>query len=177
MICQRSQDGEWETQPPGDPQDLPEGYQINPCENCCRVVPNHSLDNCHHLELTNYGVRFAIIRGARCIAPIKASWRGYLNGIVEIEALCPVCNWFIMRDVGGVVTYHNPKSCLKNCRMVLNEQGDKWVIKIDDDKEDESSPLGLCAGGQHAHESWQEYKKCYADLQEKYTYCQRTPVL
>ena len=46
MICQRNQDDEWEMQPPGDPQDLPEGYQVNACENCCRVVPNHSLDNC-----------------------------------------------------------------------------------------------------------------------------------
>ena len=66
------------------------------------------------------------------------------------------------------MTYHNPESCLKNCRMVLNEQGDKWVIKIDDG--DESSPLSLCAGGQHAHKSWQEYRKCYTELQEKYTY-------
>ena len=177
MICQRNQDGEWETQPPGDPQDLLEGYQVNPCENCCRIVPSHSLDNCPHPEFSNYGVRFAIIRGARCVAPIRASQRSYLNGIVEIEALCPVCNWFIMRDVGGVVTYHNPQSCLKNCRMVLNEQGDKWVIKIDDDEEDESSLLSLCADGQHAHKSWQEYRKCYAELQEKYTYHQELRTL
>ena len=168
MICQRNRDGEWEMQPPRDPQDLLEGYQVNPCENCCRIVPNHSLDNCPHSECSNYRARFAIVRGARCVAQIRASRRGYLNGIIEIEALCPVCNWFIMRDVGGVVTYHNPESCLKNCRMVLNEQGDKWVIKIDDG--DESSPLSLCAGGQHAHKSWQEYRKCYAELQEKYTY-------
>ena len=55
-----------------------------------------------------------------------------------------------MRDVDGRMTYHNPESCLKNCRMVLNEWGDKWVIKIDE--EDDPPPLGLCAGGQHAHE-------------------------
>ena len=52
--------------------------------------------------------------------------------------------------------------------MVLSEQGDKWVIMIDDG--DELPPLSLCAGGQHAHKSWQEYRKCYIELQEKYTY-------
>ena len=71
MICQRNRDGEWEMQPPGDPQDLPEGYQVNPCENCCRIVPNYSLDNCPHPEFSNYEVRFAIVRGARCVARLE----------------------------------------------------------------------------------------------------------
>ena len=131
-------------------------------------MPNHSLDNCPDPEYSNYRARFAIVRGAECVAQIRTSRRGYLNGIIETEALCPVCSWFIIRDVDGVMTYHNPESCLKNCRMVLNEQGDRWVIKIDDG--DELSPLSLCTGGQHAHESWLEYRKCYAELQEKYTY-------
>ena len=52
--------------------------------------------------------------------------------------------------------------------MVLNEWGDEWVIKIYEG--DEPPPLGLCAGGQHAHESWPEYRKCYSDLGEKYAY-------
>ena len=115
MICQKNRDGDWEMQPPRDLQDLLEGYQVNPCENCCRVVPNHSLDNCPEPECSNYRVRFAIVRSARCVAQIKASRRGYLNGIIETEALCPVCNWFILRDVDGVVIYHNPESCLKSC--------------------------------------------------------------
>ena len=68
MICQRNQDGEWESQPPGDPQDPPEGYQVNPCENCCRVVPNHSLDNCPHLKFTNYRVRFPLL-GVQDVLP------------------------------------------------------------------------------------------------------------
>ena len=66
------------------------------------------------------------------------------------------------------MTYHNPETCLKNCQMVLNEWGDEWVIKIYEG--DESPLLGLCAGGQHAHESWPEYRKCYSDLGEKYAY-------
>ena len=118
MICKRNQEGEWEMQPPGDLQDLREGYKADPCENCCRIVPDHSLDNCPNPEFSNYGVRFAIVRGTRCLAQIGASRRSYLNGILEIEALCPVCNWFIMRDVDGVMTYHNPETCLKelsNC--------------------------------------------------------------
>ena len=73
----------------------------------------------------------------------------------------------MMRDVDGVVTYYNPKDCLRNCQMILDELGDSWVILFDEG--DEPSPLGLCTGGQHAHESWQEYRDCYAKLQEKYT--------
>ena len=133
-------------------------------------MSDHSLDNYPESEFSDYGVRFAIVRGVRCLAEIGASQRSYLNGILEIEALCPVCNWFIMRDVDGVTTYHNPKTCLKNCQMVLNESGDEWVIKIY--KGDEPPPLGLCAGGQHAYDSWPEYRKCYSDLREKYA-CQR----
>ena len=155
-------------QTPGDPQDLREGYKATPCENCCTIVPDHSLDNCPHWKFSNYGVRMAIARGAKCLAQVGASRRSYLNGILEIDVLCPVCNWFIMRDVDGTTTYHNPESCLKNCWMVLNKWGDKWVIKIDEG--DEPPPLGLCAGGQHAHESWPEYRKCYTELQETYTY-------
>ena len=49
----------------------------------------------------------------------------------------------------------------------MDELGDRWVIKFDE--EDESSPLNLCAGVQHAHKSWQEYRQCYVKLQEKYT--------
>ena len=52
--------------------------------------------------------------------------------------------------------------------MVLNEWGDEWVIKIYEG--DEPPPLGLCAGGQHAQESWPECRKCYSHLGEKYTY-------
>ena len=37
-------------------------------------------------------------------------------------------------------------------------------------KGDKPPPLGLCAGGQHAHESWPGYRKCYSDLREKYAY-------
>ena len=40
------------------------------------------------------------------------------------------------------------------------------MIKFD--AEDEPSPLGLCAEGQHAHKNWQDYRQCYAKLQ-KYT--------
>ena len=29
--------------------------------------------------------------------------------------------------------------------------------------------MNLCVGGQHAHESWQEYRQCYLQLQEKCT--------
>ena len=98
---------------------------------------------------------------------MRASQRSYLNGITDLDALCPVCNWFVMRDVDGVVTYHNPEDCLKNCQMILDELGDRWVILFDEG--DESSPLGLCTGGLHAHKSWQEYGDCYVKLQEKYT--------
>ena len=51
-------------QPDGDPQDLQEGYKVDPCENCGRIVPDHSLDNCPDPEFSNYGVRFTIeVRG------------------------------------------------------------------------------------------------------------------
>ena len=86
MICRRNREGEWEMQPPGDPQDLREGYKATPCENCCTIVPDHSLDNCPHPEFSNYGVRMAIIRGAKCLAQVGASRRSYLSGILEIEA-------------------------------------------------------------------------------------------
>ena len=29
--------------------------------------------------------------------------------------------------------------------------------------------MGLCGGTEHAHESWQEYEQCYADIQGKHT--------
>ena len=35
---------------------------------------------------------------------------------------------------------------------------------------DDPPPLSLCARGKHAHESWPEYRECYAKLQEMYTY-------
>ena len=79
-----------------------------------------------------------------------------------------------MWDVDGVVTYHNPEDCLKNCRIILDEHGDRSVIGFD--QEGEPSPLSLCAGGQHAHESWQEYRQCYTKLQEKYALCRELRV-
>ena len=115
MKCHQNPEGKWEMQPPKDPQGLPGGYQTNPCENCCIVVPDHSVDNCPHPEYGNFGVRFAIARGKECVVQVWASRRKYLNGITDLDALCPVCNWFVMQDIDGVVTYHNPKDCLKNC--------------------------------------------------------------
>ena len=115
MICKRNPEGEWETQPPGDPQGLRRGYKTSPCENCCVTVLDHSLDNCPHPEFGNYGVRMAIVRGERCVAQVGASRRSYMNGILEIEALCPVCSCFIMREMDGNMTYHDPEACLKNC--------------------------------------------------------------
>ena len=166
MKCYKNQEGCWETEPPGDPQELPEGYQSTYCENCCIVVPNHFTGNCPHPEFCNFGVRFTLIRGEEYISLIRTSHRSYLNGITKEEALCSVCNWFIMWEEGGTVKYHNPKECLKKCRIVLREHGDQWKIKFDE--ADEASPLGLCAGGEHAHESWQEYKNCYAEMQGKH---------
>ena len=89
-------------------------------------------------------------RGEPYIAQVRASRRRYLNGILDIEELCPICNWFVMRDIEGVARYHDPEECLRNCRVVLNKRGDQWVIKFDEDEE--STPVNLCAGGQHAHE-------------------------
>ena len=79
------------------------------------MVPNHSIDNCPHPECCNFGVRFAIARGEAYVAQVRASCRSYLNGITDLEALCPIYNWFVMQDVEGVVTYHNPEDCLKSC--------------------------------------------------------------
>ena len=128
MICRKGSEGNWEREPPGDPQDLPEGYQTSPCENCCIIMPNHSTDNCSHPECCNYGVRFTLARNKPYltrdepyITRVRASRRRYLNGITEIEELCPICNWFVMRDVEGIVKYHDPEECLKNCQVVLNE--------------------------------------------------------
>ena len=170
MKCRKGPEGNWEMEPPGDPKDIPEGYQVSPCENCCTAVPNHSTDNCPHPECCNYGVWFAIARGEPYIVVL---W-GYLNGITEIDELCPICNWFVMRNI-GVLRHNNPKECLKNCWITLKEGGDQLEIKFDAGKE--PSPMNLCVGGQHAHESWQEYRQCYAQLQEKYTLCQEIHAL
>ena len=131
------------------------------------MVPDHFTNNCPHPEFRNFGVWFAIKRGEGYVAQVRASWRSYLNGITEEEELCLVCNWFVMRVVDGVVTYHNPEECLKNCRVVLKEHGDQWEIKLD--REDGPLPLGLCAGKEHGHESWQEYEQCYTDIQRRRT--------
>ena len=175
MKCCKGPEGNWETEPPGDPQDLPEGYQVSPCENCCTIIPNHSTDNCPHPECCYYGVQFTIARGEPYIMVLQASRRGYLNRITEIDELCPICKWFVMRNIEGVVKYHNPEECLKSCRIVLKEGGDQWEIKFD--AGEEPSPVNLCAGGQHAHESWQEYRQCYANLQEKYSLCRELRAL
>ena len=167
MKCRRNPDGLWETELPGDPQELPKGYQSSPCENCCTVVPDHFRSNCPHPEFCNFGLRFAIKRVKGYITRIRASQRSYLNGNTDQDELCPVCNWFVMRDVEGVVTYHNPEECLKNCQVILKEHCDQWEIKFDG--EDGPLPLGLCTGKEHTHESWQEYEQCYADIQGKCT--------
>ena len=79
------------------------------------MVPDHFRSNYPHTEFRKFVVWFALKRGEEYITQIKASQRSYLNGITNEEELCPVCNWFVMRDVGGVVMYHNPEECLKNC--------------------------------------------------------------
>ena len=102
MKCRKGPEENWETEPPGDPRDIPGGYQANSCEKCCTVVPDHLANDCPHPESRNYGVRFAISRGEPYI--VRAAGqpdRGYLNGITEIEELYPICNWFVMRKVEG----------------------------------------------------------------------------
>ena len=175
MKCYKNLEGHWEMEPPGDPQELPEEYQSTPCENCCVVVPNHFTGNCPHPESRSFGVRFTLMRGEEYISLIRTSRRSYLNRITDEEELCLVCNWFLMRDEGGVITYHNPEQCLKKCRIVLKEQGDQWKKTFHG--EGEASPLGLCAGREHAHDSWQEYKKCYAEIQRKCNLWQELHVL
>ena len=151
MKCYQNREGRWETEPPGDPQELPEGYQSTYCENCCVVVPNHFTGNCPHPKFCNFGVKFVLIRGDEYISLIQTSQRSYLNGITDEEELCLVCNWFVMWDEGGIAMYHNPEECLKRCHIVLKEHRDQWEIKFDE--EGEASLLGLCAGREHAHES------------------------
>ena len=63
MKCRKKNNEHLETVPPGDSQELREGYQSSPCENCCTVVPDHFSNNCPHPELPNFGVRFTIIIG------------------------------------------------------------------------------------------------------------------
>ena len=115
MKCRKESEGNWEMEPPGDPKDLPEGYQISPCKKCCTIMPNYSTDKCPHPECCNYGARFTIARNEPYIICVRTSRRRYLNGITKLDELCPICNWFAMRDTEGVVRYHNPEECLKNC--------------------------------------------------------------
>ena len=96
MKCHRKADECWETEPPGDPQELPEGYQSSPCENWCTVVPDHLTGDCPHPEFPNFGVLFTLAQGKDLIAQIRTSQRSYLNGITNEEELCPVCNWLVM---------------------------------------------------------------------------------
>ena len=169
MICRRGAKRSWETEPPQDPKDLSEGYQISPCENCCTIIPNHSIDNCPHPECRNFGAWFALARGESYVALPWVIKRKFLNGITEIDELCPICNWFVMWRNEGVVRYHDSEKCLRNCCIVLKEQGDQWMIKITQEGE-EPLPINICAGGQHTHESWQEYRECYSKMQKKYTF-------
>ena len=145
------------------------GYQSSPCENCCAVVPNHCTGNCPHPEFPNFGVRFTLVWGEEFIAQIRISQRSYLNGITNEEELCLACNWFMMREIDGVVVYHNLKDYLRESRIVLMEHGDLWEIKFYEDAE--PPPKGLCTGKGHAHESWQEYKECYMRIQDKFDLC------
>ena len=168
MKCCKGPEGNWKTEPPGDPRDIPEGYQASSCQRCCTVISDHLAGNCSHPESRNYGVRFAIARVEPYIGELRASRKGYLNGITEIDELCPICNWFVMRKVEGVETYHHPEECLRRCRIVLKEDGDQWEIKFGTAKE--PLPENLCTGGRHTHESWAEYRECYAKLPEKYAF-------
>ena len=122
MICHRGPEGNWETEPPGDPQDLPEGYQISPCENCCSIIPNHLTDNCPHPECCNVGAWFAVARGKSYVTLTWTIKRKYLNGIMEVEELCPICNGFMMWMHEGIVRYHDSEKCLRNCRVVLGNK-------------------------------------------------------
>ena len=168
MKCRQGSEGRWETEPLGDPRDVPEGYQASPCEKCCTIVPDHLVDDCPHPESCNYGVWFAISRNEPYIGILRAARRGYLNGITEIEELCPICNWFMMRRVEGVEVYHHPEKCLRCCSIVLKEDGIQWEIRFGSIRE--PIPKNLCAGGRHTHESWAEYRKCYTQLPEKYAF-------
>ena len=70
MKCRKNKDGHWETEPPGDAQEVPMGYHNSACENCIRVVPDHPPDDCSSPELSNFGARFAIARGEDLISQI-----------------------------------------------------------------------------------------------------------
>ena len=56
LKCRRNKHGVWQTEPPGDPQEIPKGYQGSPCKNCCTMVLDHFTGNCPRLELPNFGV-------------------------------------------------------------------------------------------------------------------------
>ena len=73
-----------------------------------------------------------------------------------------------MRRVEGVEVYHHPDKCLRHCRIVLKGDGIQWEIRFGSIRE--PLPENLCAGGRHTHESWVEYRKCYAQLPEKYAF-------
>ena len=168
MKCCQGSEGRWETEPPGDPREVPEGYQASPCEKCCTIVPDHLAEDCPHPESRNYGVRYAITQYEPYIGILWTVRRGYLNGITEIEELCPICNWFMMRRAEDVEVYHHPEKCLRRSRILLKEDKIQWEIRFDTIRE--PIPKNLCAGERHIHESWAEYRECYAQLQEKYAF-------
>ena len=60
MKCRKGPEENWETEPPGDPQDVPGGYQAGFCEKCCTVISDHLADDYPHPESRNCGVQFAL---------------------------------------------------------------------------------------------------------------------
>ena len=99
------------------------------------------------------------------IIQILRSRRSYLNGITEEGELCPVCSNPMMQKHVDTWTHHNPGDCLRRACITLTELGEQW--EIDCGGSNELVPISVCAGGEHTHTNWQEYKECYGKVQKK----------
>ena len=46
LKCKKGDNGEWVSEPPGDPTQLPQGRFQTPCTGCGLIVPDHQVGNC-----------------------------------------------------------------------------------------------------------------------------------
>ena len=163
LKCKKGKDGEWVSEPPSDPSQVPPGRFQTACTMCGSLVPDHQVENCKEKQTVNYGLLYMLEkeRPAKVIGARKQKCQ-YLNGGLDLmNAVCKSCKGELVREEGRRRTFHDPEQCLNRWIVYRTKEG---ALEF---KPRTDEPINRCISSQHTHTTWDAFMKCQEDQEER----------
>ena len=161
LKCKKGENGEWVSEPLGDPAQLPSGRFLTACTGCGSLVPDHQVGNCKEKRTMNYGLFYMLEkeRPAIIVEARRQKWK-YMNGALDLNEPCASCEGSLVREVGELLAFHDPELCLNRWVVYRTKEGElKFKLRTEE-------PVNHCISSQHTHTTWEAFLQCQEDWGE-----------